>query len=503
MFDTNYNPDVLSCLANLSNDEVFTPPNLVNQILDMLPEDLWSNKNAKFLDPVSKSGVFLREIAKRLIKGLENDFPDIEERVDHILTNQLYGIAITELTSLLSRRSVYCSKYADGNYSIANSFETPNGNIRYNRIEHTWKNGKCIFCGASQENYDRDDSLETHAYEFIHTENPEELFNMRFDVIIGNPPYQLETGGSGKQAKPIYHLFIQQAKRLNPRFLSMITPARWFSGGMGLNEFRNEMLNDRCIKKLVDYKSSRDVFPGVDIAGGVCYFLRERDYQGDCEVRTILQDNFTIEDRRLNEFDIFIRDSRALNIIRKVKDKYTEFLNDLVTPIKPFGMPTNYPPKNNGVKCWFVQKIGMKYASPEDVKDPFNTLDKWKILVPKAPIAGQTDFSKPIRIYHSKNAFIAEPGECCTESYIVAGAFNSKDEALSYRSYLFTKVVRFLILQTVISQDINKKNFIYVPDLKKYEGHYTDEYLCKEFDITDEEWSYINSRILETGENDV
>jgi len=503
MFKTqNYNPDVLSCIANLSSDEVFTPPKLANEIIDMLPQELFNSKNTTFLDPVSKSGVFLREIAKRLIKGLEAEIPNLQERVNHICTKQLFGISITELTAFLSRRSVYCSKKANGKYSICNSFQTEQGNIIFNKIEHTWIDGKCLFCGANQSNYKRGDDLETHAYQFIHINKPQEIFNMKFDVIIGNPPYQLDTGGSSRQAKPIYHLFIKQAKKMKPNYLTMIIPSRWFAGGMGLNDFRNEMLNDSRISKLIDFKSSKDVFPGVDIAGGVCYFLWEKEYKGECQVNSVGNDINISSMRPLNEFEIFIRDSKAIPVIRKIKSKYNLFLADRISPIKPFGMPTNYLPATEGIPCWFIQKIGLRYANKVDVQDNYNLLKKWKLLVPKAPIAGQTDFSKPIRIYHNKNAFIAKPGECCTESWIVAGAFSTEEEVYSYRSYLYTKVVRFLISQTLISQDVNKKNYIFVPELRNYSGVYSDKILCSEWGITDEEWRYIDSKILSTGDID-
>ena len=248
----NYNPDVLSCLANLSNEEVFTPPKLVNDILDMLPVDIWRDSQATFLDPCSKSGVFLREITRRLVDGLEDQIPDLQTRLNHILENQVFGIATTELTSLLSRRSVYCSKKANGKYTISTTFDDEEGNIFFDSIQHTWEHNRCVYCGANRAEYQREETLETHAYQFIHENIPVKLKHMKFDVIIGNPPYQLnDGGGTGASSVPLYDKFVEQAKKLNPRFLTMIIPSRWFAGGKGLVQFRKNMLESKQIIMLI------------------------------------------------------------------------------------------------------------------------------------------------------------------------------------------------------------------------------------------------------------
>ena len=503
LFTSVYKPDVLSCLADLSNDEVFTPPDVANRMLDMLPQELFRDPETKFLDPACKSGVFLREIAKRLIAGLADKIPNLQERCDWIFKNQLYGIAITELTSLLSRRSVYCSKYPNSPFSIT-QFDNVQGNIIFHKIKHTWQNKKCIYCGTA-ENGDLNDiareGMESHAYEFIHTLHPEDIFKMKFDVIISNPPYQLNDGGNGKSAKPIYQLFVEQAKKLNPRYLTMIIPSRWFTGGKGLDDFRKTMLHDKRIRKLVDYENFKDVFPGVDLAGGACYFLWDRDNTGSCEVTNMTD---TVQGRMirdLDEYDVFIRQNKALSVVRKVFswNKHNRVLSDVVSARKPFGLPTNYEPKDNGVPCYFIQRIGKKYADPKDIDDSKGYLSKWKLLAPKAPIAGQTDFSKPVGFYYDGNTRIAAPGECCTESFIILGAFDSEDEVLAYRTYIYTKTVRFLLLQTVVSQDVTKKNFCFIPDLGHYQGVYNDQMLCKKWNIAEDEWEMIDARISAVG----
>jgi site-specific DNA-methyltransferase (adenine-specific) len=491
---TSYNPDVLSCLANLSNDEVFTPPNLANQMLDLLPAELWTNKNTKFLDPVSKSGVFLREIAKRLMVGLETQIPDQQARVNHIHQNQIFGVAITELTSLLSRRSLYCSKTANGKYSICETFDNEQGNIIFNNLKHTWHNGKCTFCGANQENYDREDALETYAYQFIHTENPEKIFkNMKFDVIIGNPPYQLSDGGFGKSAAPLYHKFVEQAKKLNPRYLSMIIPSRWFAGGKGLDEFRNEMLNDKRIKTLVDYWDSTDCFPGVDIAGGICYFLWEKEHNGNCEIINIHRNKVNSSLRPLNDFETLVRFGTAVDIIKKIQLSKEINMSTQVSSRKPFGIATNERPLKKG-DLILIWNGGQGPYDREKVEVGKDLIDRWKVMTSKVSYdhGGQPDNEGKRRVLSKIE--ILPPKTICTETYLIAGAFDNKKNCENLVGYLKTKFVRFLISQLSFSQDITKDRFSFVP-IQNFDELWTDEKLYKKYNLTAEEIEFIESMI--------
>jgi len=525
------NPDVLTCIANLSNDEVFTPPELANRMLDTLTEawaanhggaNLWADKTVTFLDPCTKSGVFLREITRRLTEGLVKEIPNLQKRVDHILTKQVFGIGITRITSLLARRSVYCSKRAMGEHSIANSFESDDGNIWFQRMEHTWKKGKCSYCGAGQSVFDRAEALENHAYAFIHTDNIKtrlsEIFgkNMQFDVIIGNPPYQMDDGGFGASAIPIYNKFVEQAKALEPRYLTMVIPSRWLFGGRGLDEFRKVMLSDKRIRKLFDYPDSRAVFPSVDVAGGVCYFMWDRDNPGDCRVVEFEHGQEPSEAVRPlleNGAEVFIRSNLALPILRKVMAVETgseslslpdeKRFEKQVSSQKPFGLRTFFrgvAKKSSKHELLVLQSGGRAWTSRSEVTVGMDLIDKWKVFTSKSSSehAGQVDKNGQRRVLSLSG--VIPPGSVVTETYILLGAYDTEQEARNCFSYVVTRFFRFLIAVRSSAQDLARSTYSFVP-IQDFSMAWTDEMLHTKYGLTDDEVAYVQRLIrpMETG----
>lgn len=506
------NPDVLTCIANLSNDEVFTPPEFANRMLDTLAEawaadhdgaSLWADSRVRFLDPCTKSGVFLREITRRLIAGLAEEIPDLQQRVDHILTQQVFGIAITRLTSLLARRSLYCSKHASGEHSVVSGFASDQGHVWFERVEHDWVQGKCRYCGASQSTLDRGEDMETHAYAFIHTEDIRarmaELFgdDMQFDVIIGNPPYQLSDGGYGTSAAPIYQLFVEKALDLEPRYAVFVTPSRWMAGGKGLDKYRERMLSDKRLRSITDYPKLYEGFPGVKIRGGISYFLWDRDHLGPCDVQTIWDGQPTgpAVARYLDAYDILVRRNEAVPILEKVRAKGEATLDGKVSSGKPFGLRTFFHGKaqpkglSNPVKLFGSQKV--TWIERSEIPANADWIDYWKVLmtaVQGTSAAVETKFlSKPI---------VAGPGAACTETYLVAGLFDSEEQANNYAAYLRTRFARFLVSLRKATQHATRDVYAFVPDLAMNQT-WTDQKLYKRYGLTKDEIDFIESQVAE------
>lgn len=531
-----HNPDVLTCIANLSNDEVFTPPEMANAMLDLVADawaeanngaNIWADPTVTFLDPFVKSGVFLREITRRLTDGLVTEIPDLQERVDHILTKQVFGIGITELTALLARRSVYCSKYANGKHSIAKSFTTEDGNIWFERTEHTWASGtpeirydpvtskestvyvnrRCTYCGANERDYQRGDELETHAYALIHTDDPRTLIHqlfgahMQFDIIIGNPPYQLGDGGGGggASATPIYNLFVEKALSLEPRFAVMITPSRWFSGGKGLDSFRDQMLKSGKLAALVDYPQLYDVFPGVKIRGGVSYWLWGRDHSGECLVSTKIGDEQLGDtaSRSLAAYDVLVRRNEAVGILDRVQEfrhegKKERNLGERVSARKPFGLTGKVGrPSPSGLDdpVLVYGNQTTTYLPRAKITSSAWLVDRWKVLLVKAHgTSGREDrtiLGKPI---------LAGPGTACSETYLVIDSFEAQEPAERLAAYLSTRFARFLVSLRKISQNITRDTYRFVPMVPLTQV-WTDAELYARYGLTQEQIAFIEAQI--------
>jgi len=515
------NPDVLTCIANLSNDEVFTPPEFANRMLDTLAAawaadhggaDLWADKTVKFLDPCTKSGVFLRQITSRLTKGLADAIPDLQTRVDHILTQQVYGIGITHLTSLLARRSVYCSKHAAGEHSIARSFRGDDGNIWFRRTEHTWGATKCDFCGAPRAILDRDIGIENYAYPFIHTNDIKariaELFGgpMQFDVVIGNPPYQMKGGAGGTSDASIYQLFVEQAKNLEPRYLSMVLPSRWLAGGRGLDEFRKEMLSSHKISKLVDFPVSKEIFPGVEVKGGICYFLWSQAYDGPCEVTVVRGSEETSSLRQLDEFDVFVRDPRAVGILRKVLKAGEQSITDILTADTPFGIATNFDEfndekKSGDVALHYVRsgKRAVGFVPRSTITKNTALIDKWKVLAPEAGSDGGQKIPDSVL----GKPWISLPPSAATQTFL-AFWVASEDEAQSLESYYCTKFFRHLVSLRKLTQHALRSTYSWVP-VQTWDRQWTDAALYEKYGLSTEEIDYVEAVVrpmdLSTEEN--
>ena len=380
--------DILETITNVGNDEVFTPRKTGEMLLDALPEDIWKHSEYKWLNPATKNGVFEREIALRLDEGLKDEIPDEETRRKHILQNMIFAIGQTRFTASVARRTLYycceANRKCDGKkinghyengYAIGKGtwFDTEEGNILTPNTDHTYvgkeKEEKCKYCGISKKSqYNSEDQIEKYAYEFIHfdkdkiLEHLQDRFfkgdrNMKFDVIIGNPPYQMGDGGgsNNSSAMSIYHKFVQQAFELDPKYICMIIEARWMTGGKGegLEEFRLRMLKDWHISRLIDFVDSKECFPQNDIKGGVCMFLWDKNHNGECRITTHVAEEVKESVRFLQsseDFEIYIRDEILEGITKKIRQVDSRMMEEMVSSRKPYGIESSALKENSSKK---------------------------------------------------------------------------------------------------------------------------------------------------------
>ncbi len=501
-----HRPDILECLANLSSDEVFTPPAFARGMLDRLPDRVWRDPSLKWLDPCTKSGIFLYEAAQRLMEGLKSEIPDYRDRREHIYRNMLYGIAISELTGLISRRTLYhCKDASLGAYSIVR-FDNPEGNIRFPEVQFEGKGEKRIHFGVSKAKKRIEEGREAHIYPFLHM-SLREIFeedNMHADIIIGNPPYHMQDGGgTGKSAIPLYNRFVEKAKEMDPELLTFVIPARWYAGGKGLDNFRSEMLSDTKISILVDYPRSGDVFPDVDIAGGICSFLRDKNHQGDC---LVLPNGETrgATLRRLDAHQVFVRDSRDVAILEKVLKKTKaqgwDVMSSVVRPRNFYGLQAHKLPESisdeqfSSEATMLVTKDGDKYIPKDAVSKNADTINHWKVIISKTSSehAGESN-KQGLRNVISKPRVIP-PNSACTETYLIIDLFQQHEPAGRLLDYLKSRIFRYLLYLKTPTHNISQACFGFVPQLP-LDRNWTDEILYKLFELDSSEIAHIESKI--------
>ena len=498
-------PDVLEVIANLSSNEVFTPPRVVNNVLDLLPKSVWEDPNLRWLDPGAKTGVFPREITKRLMVGLTQIIPDEADRLRHILGEMVFAFAITDMTAMMTRRSLYCSKDARSELS-ASQLPTKEGNVWYERIEHSYDNkGRCVECGGTKAQLEQP-GRDNYAYGFIHAEGRKRITketNMKFDVIVGNPPYQMDDEG-GHRPVPIYNRFVEMAVELNPRYIAMITPSRWMAGGLGLSDYRGRMLNDKRLRALVDFPVASELFVGVEIKGGVSYFFWNRDEEGSCAV-SLRRGDMVIgpDERDLGEFDVLVRDNRALPMLRRVLAKKETSFTEIVASVRPFGdkLRSNFrdfKTKSTGAKTELKLYMNEgttrheRWVNESYVSNNIALSRAWKVFLPKAGSDGGQRLPDAVL----GRSLIAGPASVCTETYLAIGPFKSKAAAESAQSYLNTRFARFLISLRKPGQDNVPSTFMWLPQ-QSWDRTWTDTELYKKYGISKEEQAYIATMVKE------
>lgn len=478
------------------NGEVFTNEREVKAMCDLVNTEI-NNVESRFLEPTCGEGAFLTEILRRKLNTVNQKYGQVSQdciKYSIVAIASLYGVDILQDNVEICRQKLYNiwhREYPDADKQICDTvILILNKNIicgdilvRKQSNEEQIKFIKWIF--------NDDNLLKPCEYEL--SKMVCENSDFRFDVVIGNPPYQIMDGGGKASATPIYNLFVEQAKELSPKFITMIIPSKWFSGGKGLEKFRTSMLNDDRIRVLVDYTDSKDCFSGVDVAGGVCYFLWDRDNRGKCKVTNIVNDRESVSERYLNEHKVFVRYSDSVSIINKVDMFKEPTMDNMVSARCPFGLPSNTTPEENGdlrLRC----NKGFGKISSEKITKGEDVVDKWKVLTSHVSYdhAGRPGKDGKRRVISVIE--VVPPMTVCTDTYLVVGSFDNKEYAENLKTYLSTKFVRFLIAQVALAQQISRGVFAFVP-VQDFSLAWTDEKLYAKYALTKEEINFIESTI--------
>ena len=455
-----------------AHKEVLDIPRFVNR--GDVTADTMANPSARILELNAKTGLYSLYVAysiyKTRISRYRHKDRDLERRIwQQVLRENVYIVCKTKMS-----RHIACRTLAGftGAHVNVHSFDDLINQITEKVPQFIKRASRPSTYGSNQ---------------------PNEL--MKFNAIVGNPPYQVMDGGNKSSAVPVYHEFVRIGKKMQPQYLSLIMPARWYSGGRNLDEFRTEMLNDKRISKLVDFEDSTDCFDGVDIAGGLCYFRWASDYNGDCEFVRMSKGGAAASRRDLSAHETFMRNEIAVSIIDRIAAREKRFFSSIVSSQKPFGLRTYVKPTESGDLT--LRYNGGKGAFARDkVTSAHEWVDKWKVITSYLTYdhAGRANNEGKKRILSTTE--ILSPKEICTETYLVVAVSETEEEITNIYNYLKTKFVRFLIGQVATTQHLSKQSFAWVPILD-FTKPWSDMELYIKYELTPEEVAYIESTIKE------
>lgn len=484
--------DIFELIPNQKTNQIFTPKKVVKMMINKLEEhdaSLFTRTDSTFIDLYMKSGMYITEIVKKLFHNTRKQYKSYHECLKHILENQVFGLAPTPILQGITQSYIF-------------GFDTENMISRKNFIQH---------------------DLTPEAKQDKAKEKLQELFNlkenMKFDAVVGNPPYQENdgSGGQGSSAMPIYQYFVNSAKGIKPRIINLVMPTRWYAGGKGLDDFRKQMLDDKTIVEIHDFQNPSIIFPSTNIRGGVCSVLWDNNYNNEKDLVKVVSYGDSLADKKelkrklkFDGEDIFIRHIESLEIVKKIKSQkeFTSF-QKYVSSRKPFGLDSKFDRTENfhytkdGLKdpiiCYAKrQKIG--YVDNDKFNFDQNRLNSYKVFTSFANNIG-TELNDD-----NLNTFIGQPKTICTETYIILGDGLDVNQVVAENisKYFKTKFSRFLHGIAKSNQNGTAKTYKFVP-LQDFTSNSDidwsksiseiDQQLYKKYGLSQEEIDFIERMI--------